>query len=47
LRIDLSAVGSAKAEAIIPTYGTDYRKPEVAHRFDELALQARRQLKLI
>jgi malate dehydrogenase (quinone) len=39
--------GKKRIEAIIPTYGTDYRKPELAAKFDELATQARRQLKLI
>ena len=39
--------GRKRIEAIIPTYGTDYRKPELAGRFNELATQARRQLKLI
>ncbi len=33
--------------AVVPTYGTDYRKPELAARFNELATQARRQLNLI
>ena len=32
---------------IVPTYGTDYRAPEKAARFNELAVQARRHLKLI
>jgi malate dehydrogenase (quinone) len=32
---------------IVPTYGTDYRKPENASRFTELAATARKQLKLI
>ncbi len=36
-----------RIEAIIPTYGTDYRKPENAARFNELATQARKQLKLL
>jgi malate dehydrogenase (quinone) len=39
--------GKKRIEAIIPTYGTDYRKPELAGRFNELATQARKQLKLI
>ena len=39
--------GKKRIEAIIPTYGTDYRKPENAVRFNELAANARRQLKLI
>jgi malate dehydrogenase (quinone) len=32
---------------IVPTYGTDYRKPENAARFDTLATGARKALKLI
>jgi malate dehydrogenase (quinone) len=32
---------------IVPTYGTDYRAPEKAARFNQLATEARRQLKLI
>jgi len=39
--------GKKRIEAIIPTYGTDYRKPELAARFNDLATQARKQLKLI
>ena len=39
--------GKKRLEAIIPTYGTDYRKPELAARFNELAAEARKQLKLI
>lgn len=39
--------GRKRIEAIIPTYGTDYRKPELAARFNELATQARKQLQLI
>lgn len=39
--------GKKRIEEIIPTYGTDYRKPELAGRFNELATNARRQLKLI
>jgi malate dehydrogenase (quinone) len=39
--------GKKRIEAIIPTYGTDYRVPANAARFNELATQARRQLKLI
>jgi malate dehydrogenase (quinone) len=39
--------GKKRIEAIIPTYGTDYRKPENAARFNELATEARKQLKLI
>ena len=37
----------ARVPEIVPTYGTDYRKPENAARFNELATQARKQLKLI
>ena len=32
---------------LIPTYGTDYRLPENAARFNELAIAARKQLKLL
>ena len=32
---------------IVPTYGTDYRAPDKAARFNELAANARKQLKLI
>ncbi len=32
---------------IVPTYGTDYRKPENAERFNELALEARKCLRLV
>jgi len=39
--------GRKRIEAIVPTYGTDYRNPERAARFSELAINARRQLKLI
>jgi malate dehydrogenase (quinone) len=39
--------GKKRIEAIIPTYGTDYRKAENAARFNKLATQARKQLKLI
>ena len=39
--------GKKRIEAIIPTYGTDYRLSENAGRFNELATAARRQLKLI
>ncbi|MEO6995539.1 MAG: malate:quinone oxidoreductase, partial [Lacunisphaera sp.] len=39
--------GKKRIEAIIPTYGTDYRPPEKAARFNELATEARKQLKLI
>ena len=39
--------GKKRIEAIIPTYGTDYRKPELAGRFNALATDARKQLKLI
>lgn len=39
--------GKKRIEAIIPTYGTDYRVPANASRFNELATQARKQLKLI
>jgi malate dehydrogenase (quinone) len=39
--------GKKRIEAIIPTYGTDYRKPENAARFNELATNARKQVKLV
>ncbi len=39
--------GMKRIEAIIPTYGTDYRKPELAGRFNDLAIQARKLLQLI
>ena len=39
--------GKKRIEAIIPTYGTDYRLPEKAARFNELATAARKHLKLI
>ncbi len=32
---------------IVPTYGTDYRAPEKAAKFNELAVQARKRLQLI
>jgi hypothetical protein len=38
--------GKKRIEAIIPTYGTDYRKSENATRFNQLATQARKQLGL-
>ncbi len=37
----------SRVPEIVPTYGTDYRKPENAAKFNELALQARKQLKLL
>lgn len=40
-------ITSPRMAEIVPTYGTDYRKPELAARFNELAVNARRQLKLI
>jgi malate dehydrogenase (quinone) len=39
--------GKKRIEAIIPTYGTDYRKPEHAARFNELANAARKKLQLV
>jgi malate dehydrogenase (quinone) len=36
-----------RLKELIPTYGTDYRLPENATRFNELAIAARKQLKLI
>jgi malate dehydrogenase (quinone) len=41
------AEGKKRIEAIIPTYGTDYRLPQNAARFNALATEARKQLKLI
>jgi malate dehydrogenase (quinone) len=38
---------SPRMAEIVPTYGTDYRVPEKAARFNELATTARKQLKLI
>jgi malate dehydrogenase (quinone) len=38
---------NSRLAEIVPTYGTDYRKPEQTGRFNELATQARRHLKLI
>ena len=38
---------SPKLKEIVPTYGTDYRQPENAAKFNELYLTARKQLKLI
>ena len=32
---------------LIPTYGVDYRLPENAARFNDLAVTARKQLKLL
>jgi malate dehydrogenase (quinone) len=40
-------ITSPRMAEIVPTYGTDYRKPELAAKFNELALQSRRHLKLI
>lgn len=40
-------ITSPRMVEVVPTYGTDYRTPENAARFDELATQARRHLKLI
>jgi malate dehydrogenase (quinone) len=39
--------GKKRIEEIIPTYGTDYRLPANAARFNELMTQARKQLKLL
>jgi malate dehydrogenase (quinone) len=40
-------IASPRMAEIVPTYGTDYRKPELAARFNELAETARKQLKLV
>ena len=40
-------ITSPRMAEIVPTYGTDYRPPELSVKFNELALQARRHLKLI
>ena len=40
-------ITSPRMAEIVPTYGTDYRAPENAKRFNELASRARRHLKLI
>jgi malate dehydrogenase (quinone) len=40
-------IASPRMAEIVPTYGTDYRKPELAARFNVLAETARKQLKLI
>ena len=40
-------IASPRMAEIVPTYGTDFRAPENAARFNELATQARRHLKLI
>jgi malate dehydrogenase (quinone) len=37
----------SRVPEIVPTYGTDYRKPENAARFNELAIAARKQLGLV
>ena len=37
----------SRVPEIVPTYGTDYRLPQNAARFNELAATARRQLRLI
>lgn len=39
--------GRKRLQELIPIYGEDYRKPELAAKFNELALAARKQLKLI
>ena len=37
----------SRVPEIVPTYGTDYRKPENAARFNALATEARKHLKLV
>lgn len=39
--------GLRRVQALIPTYGVDYRRPENAARFNELAVAARRKLELV
>jgi malate dehydrogenase (quinone) len=40
-------ITSPRMAEIVPTYGTDYRAPENAAKFNELASRARRHLKLL
>jgi malate dehydrogenase (quinone) len=40
-------ITSPRMAEIVPTYGTDYRAPDKAAKFNELATQARKQLKLV
>ncbi|MES1166932.1 MAG: malate:quinone oxidoreductase, partial [Pseudomonadota bacterium] len=40
-------ITSPRMAEVVPTYGTDYRLPANAARFNKLAVEARRQLKLI
>ncbi len=40
-------ITSPRMAEIVPTYGTDYRKPENATQFNKLALQARKALQLV
>ncbi len=42
-----NAVGIKRMQELIPTYGLDYRLPENAAKFNELAATARKQLKLV
>jgi malate dehydrogenase (quinone) len=42
-----SDAGRKRLQELIPTYGTDYRLPENAARFNELAIAARKTLKLL
>jgi malate dehydrogenase (quinone) len=42
-----SEAGRQRLRELVPTCGTDYRLPENAARFSELALAARRQLQLV
>ena len=40
-------ITSPRMAEIVPTYGTDYRAPENAAKFNELALIARKRLGLL
>lgn len=42
-----SEAGLKRLQELIPTYGVDYREPQHAARFNDLAAAARKQLKLI
>ncbi len=37
----------SRVPEIVPTYGTDYRQPELKDKFNDLAVAARKQLKLV
>jgi malate dehydrogenase (quinone) len=42
-----SEAGLKRLQELIPSYGVDYRQPQNAAQFNELAIAARKQLKLI